>query len=58
MNLFLTKEVLYQLSYVGFRDCSQTRRLLKVHSEKGTGVHLELIDAPAGILPASQTQRM
>jgi len=43
---------------VGFRDCSQTRRLLKVHSEKGTELHLELIDTPAGILPASQTQRM
>ncbi len=23
MNLFLTKEVLYRLSYVGFRKCSQ-----------------------------------
>ena len=58
VNLFLTKEVLYLLSYVGFRSCSQTRGLEKVHNVKGMRGHLELNGAPAGILIASQTQRM
>jgi hypothetical protein len=58
MNLFLTKEVLYQLSYVGIRDCSQTRGLEKVHNVKGMRNHLGLNGAPAGIFLASQTQRM
>jgi hypothetical protein len=58
VNLFLTKEVLYLLSYVGFRSCSQTRGLEKVHNVKGMRGHLELKGAPAGIFLASRTQRM
>ena len=58
VNLFLTKEVLYLLSYVGFRVCSQTRGLEKVHNVKGMRDHLEPNGAPAGIFLASQTQRM
>ena len=51
VNLFLTKEVLYLLSYVGFRECSQTRGLEKVHSVKGMRDHLETeLNSPAGIL--------
>ena len=37
VNLFLTKEVLYLLSYVGFRDCSQKRGSEKVHSAREYG---------------------
>ncbi len=37
VNLFLTKEVLYLLSYVGLRDCSQTRGLEKVHNVREYG---------------------
>jgi hypothetical protein len=43
---------------VGFRNCSQTRGLEKVHNVKGMRGHLELNGAPAGIFFASQTQRM
>ena len=58
VNLFLTKEVLYLLSYVGFRDCSQTKRWEEVHSVKETRDHPERDNAPAGILPAFQTPRV
>jgi hypothetical protein len=33
MNLFLTKEVLYLLSYVGLRACSQQEGVEKVRRE-------------------------
>jgi hypothetical protein len=46
VNLFLTKEVLYLLSYVGLQDCSQTRGLEKVHNVKEVRDHPELDDAP------------
>ena len=37
VNLFLTKEVLYLLSYVGFRDYSQTSGFEKAHSVRKCG---------------------
>ena len=37
VNLFLTKEVLYLLSYVGFGDCSQTGGLEKARSARKCG---------------------
>ena len=51
VNLFLTKEVLYLLSYVGFRECSQQedwRRSIRV---KGMRDHLEIRRRPGRNFP-------